>query len=278
MSNTKQKIVIANWKMKLTLAETLELAQKMKIKFATSPPADAKALAGKQSSPSKGEGEIKGSAVICPNFISLQEVKKILKGGKVKLGAQDVFWEEKGAYTGEISPGMLVEAGCEYVIVGHSERRKYLLENYEMIHLELKAVLNIGKLIPIVCIGESGDERKTDRRDFVLADQLNQALSGIKILSDEQIIIAYEPIWAIGSGIAIEPAEAEYAHKIIRLTLNDIFGVETVNNNFRIIYGGSIDSKNVKDFAGIENLDGLLVGGASLDADEFYKVAEVILE
>ncbi|MEA3463754.1 MAG: triose-phosphate isomerase [Patescibacteria group bacterium] len=257
MPNTKQKIIIANWKMKLTLAESLELTKKFKEKF---------------------KGFQKGDVVICPNFISLQKVKKILNGSLIKLGAQDVFWEEKGAYTGEISPGMLVEAGCEYVIVGHSERRKYLLENYEMIHSELKAVLNTEKLIPIVCIGESGDERKTDRRDFVLVDQLNQALSGIKILNDERIIIAYEPIWAIGSGVAIEPAEAEYAHKIIKLTLNDIFGVKIVNNNFRIIYGGSINSKNVKDFANIENLDGLLVGGASLDADEFYKVAKVILK
>ena len=253
----KNKIVIANWKMKLSLAETLELAKDIKIKF---------------------KDFNKGRVVVCPSPVSLTEVNKILKGSFVKLGAQNVFWEEKGAYTGEISAEQLVEAGCEYVIIGHSERRKYLLENYEMIHLKLKTVINMDNLIPIVCIGENGDERKTDRRDFVLVDQLHQALGGINILSDQRIIIAYEPIWAIGSGVAIEPEEAEYAHKIIKLTLNDMFGIEKANNNFDVIYGGSINSKNVKSFANIESIDGLLVGGASLDAGEFYKVAKAILK
>lgn len=179
---------------------------------------------------------------------------------------------------GEISPSMLVEAGCQYVIIGHSERRGYLLENYEMIHKELKAVLYLDQLVPIVCIGESLDERKTDRRDFVLIDQLHQALGGINLTASQQIIIAYEPVWAIGTGTAIEPAEAEYAHKIIRLALNDMFGMRVVKKNFRIIYGGSINSKNVKNFAKLGNMDGLLVGGASLDAKEFYKVAKVILK
>ncbi|MCG2700669.1 triose-phosphate isomerase [Candidatus Parcubacteria bacterium] len=253
----KQKIVIANWKMKLSLAETLILAKEMNAKF---------------------KDFHKGKIVICPSHISLAETRKILKGSYIKLGAQNAFWEEKGAYTGEVSPGQLVEAGCEYVIIGHSERRKYMLENYEMIHLKLKAVINAEKLTPIVCIGENSDERKTERRDFVLVDQLHQALGGINILANQKIIIAYEPIWAIGSGVAIEPAEAEYAHKIIKLTLNDIFGIEKANNNFDIIYGGSIDGKNVKGFAKIENIDGLLVGGASLNAGEFYKVARAILK
>ena len=188
-----------------------------------------------------------------------------------------MFWESKGAYTGEIPPELLVEAGCEYVIIGHSERRKFLMENYEMIHREIKAVLNIDNLVPIVCIGENWDERKTDRRDFVLFDQLQQALSGIDIVGGQKIIIAYEPIWAIGSGTAIEPSEAEYAHKIIRLTLNDMFGMKVVSENFHIIYGGSINSQNVGEFNNLENLDGLLVGGASLDAQEFYKVVSSIV-
>lgn len=253
----KQKIIIANWKMKLTLAESLDLAKKMKIKL----------------------GDLnKGTVVICPNQLVLTDIKKIYKSCNIKLGAQNVFWEQKGAYTGEISPNMLKEVGCEYAMIGHSERRKYLLENYEMIHQKLKAVLNTAGLIPIVCIGENTDERKTDRRDFVLIDQLHQALGGIDIIGDQKIIIAYEPIWAIGSGVAIEPSEAEYAHKIIKLTLKDIFGLNVANNNFQVIYGGSIDSKNVKNFAAIENIDGLLVGGASIDANEFYKVAKAILK
>jgi triosephosphate isomerase (TIM) len=251
----KEKYVIANWKMRLGLQESMQLAEKMKDKFS---------------------GFDKGKIVICPNFMSIVEIKKILKGSDIKLGVQNIFWEDKGAYTGEVSPTMVNEAGCEFVIVGHSERRKFLNENYEMIHKKLRAVLNIPGLTPIVCIGENWDERKTDRRDFVLVDQLNQALSGLSIVKDEQIIIAYEPIWAIGSGLAIEPMEAEYAHKIVKLTLNDMFGMEISNNNFSIIYGGSIDSKNVTGFVGLENIDGLLVGGASLKSDEFFKVAKSI--
>ncbi len=251
------KIVIANWKMKLSLAETLELAKKMKDKF--------KGFSGSE-------------VAVCPNLISLIEVGKIIKEGPLKLGAQNVFWEDKGAYTGEVSPSMLKEAGCEYVIIGHSERRKYLLENYEMIHQEFKATLNIEGLTPIVCVGEEAEERKTDRRDFVLVDQLQQALGGINLLGDQQVIVAYEPIWAIGSGVAIEPEEAEYAHKIIKISLRDMFGMKVVKNNFRIIYGGSISSKNVKEFADLEGVDGLLVGGASLDAGEFYKIAKAMIK
>lgn len=254
---TKNKIVIANWKMKLTLAETLRLANEMKSKFK-----DFK----------------EDEAVICPNFISLSQTKEVLKGSRIKLGAQSVFWEEKGAYTGEISPSMLLDAGCEFVIVGHSERRKYLLENYAMIHQKLKAVLNHSNLTPIVCIGEDTDERKTDRRDIVLTDQLEEALSGINLMGDQEIIIAYEPIWAIGSGAAIEPSEAEYAHKIIKLTLSQMFGLKIVKENFRIIYGGSISSKIIGEFVDLEGVDGLLVGGASLDAEEFYKISKAILK
>jgi triosephosphate isomerase len=250
-----EKIIIANWKMKLNLLETRDLAKKIKEKF--------KDFTG-------------GIIGVCPNYISLLEVGGILKGGNIKLGAQNVFWEGSGAFTGEISPFMLTEIGCEYVIIGHSERRKFLMENYEMIHHKIKAVLKAEELTPVVCIGENWDERKTDRRDFVLYDQLQQALSGIDIVGNQQIIIAYEPIWAIGSGTAIEPSEAEYAHKIVKLTLNDMFGMKMVNNNFKIIYGGSINSGNIKGFVGLENIDGMLVGGASLDADEFYKVASFL--
>jgi triosephosphate isomerase len=254
---TKEKILIANWKMKLGLKDTNELAKEVKEKF---------------------KDFNKGKIVLCPNFISLLDVKKILKGSKIMLGAQDTFWEARGSYTGEISPLLLTEAGCDYVLIGHSERRKFLMENYEMIHREIKAVLAVDDLIPVVCIGENWDERKTDRRDFVLFDQMQQALSGIDISDNQQIIIAYEPIWAIGSGTAIEPSEAEYAHKIIRLTLNDMFGMKVVNKNFRIIYGGSINSKNAKGFVNLENLDGVLVGGAGLDANEFLKVAKILVK
>ena len=250
-----KKYIIANWKMKLNYAETLALSKKFKEKFS---------------------GFKRGEIVVCPTTLFLTEARKIFKGSAIKLGAQNVFWENVGAYTGEVSPDDLAEIGCRYVIIGHSERRKYLFENYEMIHKKVRAVLEIENLTPIVCIGESFEEKKSDRRDFVLVEQLQQALSGVDVYGEQMIIVAYEPVWAIGTGTAIEPAEAEYAHKIIKLALGDMFGAQAVSKNFRIIYGGSINLKNVKNFAGRENMDGLLVGADSLKADEFYKIADII--
>lgn len=257
MPNTKERIVIANWKMKLGLKESIDLAKDLKEKFS-----DFK----------------KGEVAVCPSTFALNDVKKALRGSSIKLGAQNVFWEEKGAFTAETPVSALEEIGCEYVIIGHSERRQYMHENYEMINRKLKAVLNHSTITPIVCIGENWEERKTDRRDFVLTHQLQHALGGLNLLQSQKIIVAYEPIWAIGSGTAIEPVEAEYAHRVIRLTLKDILGSAVSTDNFKVIYGGSITSKNVKDFANLENIDGLLVGGASLDATEFHKVAKAMLK
>jgi len=250
-----KKIIIANWKMSLDPAETLVLAKKFKARFS---------------------GFNKGKVVVCPTTLTLSQAATILKGSRIALGAQNVFWEDKGAYTGEVSPDMLVEVGCQYVIIGHSERRRYLAENYEMVHKKIRAVLETAKLTPIVCIGETIEEKESDKRDFVLVEQLQQALSGIDVFDDQQIIVAYEPVWAIGTGTAIEPSEAEYAHKIIRLALNDMFGMRVVSKNFKVIYGGSINAKNVKKFTDLEDIDGLLVGGVSLKVDEFYKVVKEI--
>jgi len=253
----QKKYIIANWKMNLNFAESVSLAREFKKKFA---------------------GFDKGEVVICPSILALSQARGILKGSVIKLGAQNVFWEDKGMYTGEISADMLAEIGCQYVILGHSDRRKYLFENYEMIHKKVRAVIETEKLTPIVCIGETLEEKKSDRRDFVLVEQLQQALSGIDVFGEQKIIVAYEPVWALGTGTAIEPVEAEYAHKIIKLALNDMFGMRVVSKNFSVIYGGSINSKNVKSFANLENMDGLLVGGASLKVDEFYKVAKEIIK
>jgi len=253
----KEEIIIANWKMNLNLAQTISLTKEYKKEFV---------------------GFDQGKIVVCPSALFLTEVAEILKSSAIKLGAQNVSWENRGAYTGEISANMLAEVGCGYVILGHSERRCYLFENYEMIHKKIRAVLEVENLTPIVCIGESLEDKRSDRRDFVLVDQLQQALSGIDIFGEQVIIIAYEPIWAIGTGMAIEPAEAEYAHKIIRLALNDMFGMQVNNKNFRVIYGGSISLKNIKGFNNLENMDGLLVGGASLGADEFYQIAKTLFK
>lgn len=252
-----EKIIIGNWKMKKGVAESIALAKDIVEKFQNF----------------KEDGR---EIAICPSTVALTEVAKVLKKSKIKLGAQNVFWEDRGAYTGEVSPQMLLEAGCQYVIIGHSERRKYLLENYSMIHQKVREVLNTASLIPVVCIGEENEDRKTDRRDFVLLSQLQQALGGIDIVGKQKIVIAYEPVWAIGSGTAIEPSEAKYAHKIIKLALDDMFGMQLVEKSFQIVYGGSVTSKNVKSFSNLENMDGLLVGGASLDAEEFYKICKGI--
>ncbi len=254
MSN---KIVVANWKMKLSIKDSVALAEKYKTKF----------------------NKLKGGEVVaCPSPVITSAVADELKDGDVKLGAQNVFWEDFGPYTGETCPQTLVDMGCEYVIVGHSERRKHLLENYSMIHKKVKAVLNVEGLTPIVCIGEEMEEKKSDKRDFVLIEQMQSALSGLNIVPGQNIIVAYEPVWAIGSGITIKPEEAEYAHKIIKLTLNDIFGPQIASENFRIIYGGSISSDNVDKFSGLEGVDGLLVGGASMKVDEFNKIVQTILK
>ncbi|MFA5248080.1 MAG: triose-phosphate isomerase [Patescibacteria group bacterium] len=253
-----RKIILGNWKMKKDLNVSLDDSKKFQEKFKDFKTSDKE-------------------VVICPNHVALTGVGENLKGTKIKLGAQDVFWEQQGAYTGEISPTTLVEAGCQYVIIGHSERRKHMLENYSMIHQKVRAVLDVDGLTPVICIGEENEDRKTDRRDYVLLYQLQQALGGIDIVTyGKNIIVAYEPVWAIGSGTVIEPSEVTYAHKIIKLALNDMFGMKIVEESFKIVYGGSVTSVNVSQFSNLDNMDGLLVGGASLDAEEFYKICEGI--
>lgn len=254
---SKQKIVIANWKMKPDVPASLALAENYRKIF------------GQEKIDSK-------EVVACPSPIVLIEAGKILQDSIVKLGAQNVFWEEQGAYTGEVSAKMLEQAGCQYVIVGHSERRQYLLENYQMIHQKLKEVLNNSHLIPIICIGETLKEKESGKREYVIIDQLQQAFSGIDFLPGQQVIIAYEPIWAIGTGQVITPDDVENMHEIIRAAVVDLFGVDIVNQQVRIIYGGSVDSGNVAGFSQLENIDGLLVGGASLKAEEFYKIVKGI--
>ncbi|MFA5318350.1 MAG: triose-phosphate isomerase [Patescibacteria group bacterium] len=253
----KQKIIIANWKMKLNISGSLELAR--------------------QYIEALGNGAINNTeVVVCPSEIVLTEVKNILKNSSIKLGAQNVFWEDAGAYTGEISAAILEEAGCDYVIIGHSERRGYLLENYEMIHQKIKAVLDHSKMIPVLCIGESLKDREQDKRDYVIIDQLQQSFGGIRLMPDQQIIVAYEPIWAIGTGQIIKPQDAENMHEIVIAALVDLFGIDEVKKQFRIIYGGSVNGKNAKHFQALDNIDGFLVGGASLKPEEFLEIIKAL--
>lgn len=252
-----KKIVIANWKMKLNLAESIDLG---------------KQYTAALSKETVGDREV----VACANYVALTGLWEMFRNTPVRLGAQNTFWEEKGSYTGEIPPGTLEEAGCSHVLIGHSERRQYLLENYQMVHQKTKAVLADTNLIPVICVGETMDERENDKQDYVITDQLQQAFGGIRLLDNQQIIVAYEPIWAIGSGETITAEDAVTMHEIIHATLVDLFGIDTVQQKIRIVYGGSVTADNVQEFANLDNVDGLLVGGASLDAGEFTKIVTAL--
>lgn len=255
----KQKIFVANWKMNLGVAESLKLTEELGLAL--------RSFANKNA-----------EIVLCPSFTALAALLGLLQEENpsgFKIGAQDVFWEEKGAFTGEISPKMLLEAGCEYVIVGHSERRANLGETDEMVNKKVKISLE-NELVPIVCVGETFEERQKGIRDVVVARQTLKALDGVKLFGNKKVIIAYEPVWVIGTGQAVLPEDAEHSHRMIRETLLEIFPVDAVEKHFKIIYGGSVDGSNIKDFTERENIDGVLVGGASLKAGEFVKMIKAI--
>ncbi|MBU4332573.1 triose-phosphate isomerase [Patescibacteria group bacterium] len=252
----KKPIIIANWKMNLGVRESVDLVKAV----------------NDQGAVSNNEVEI----VVCPSFTALASVSDSLHlKSDIKLGAQNVFWEYKGAFTGEISPLMLKELGCEYVIIGHSERRGHLGETDEMVHKKAKAVLDAG-LIPIICVGENFDERQKGQKDYVIMKQMNQALEGLRLSEDSKIIIAYEPVWVIGSGQAIEAEEAEHTHIIIESYLLDIYSPDTLAKKLRVIYGGSVDKNNVAEFIGQKTIDGVLVGGASLKVEEFVGLIKAV--
>lgn len=243
-----KKIVIANWKMKLGVPQSVDLAKGLK-------------------NISANNVEV----AVCPSFVSLTEVAKVLSGSVVKLGAQDCFWEASGAYTGEVSANYLREAGCEFVIIGHSERRQYLAETNEMVHKKIKMAL-AANLIPVLCVGETFEQRQNGAKDYVIIEQTTKALEGLEVGPDQRVIIAYEPVWVIGSGQAIDPQEAAASHQVIRQSLFDIFPAPSINNNFSVIYGGSVDGENISYFTELENIDGVLVGGASLQVEAFKSI------
>jgi len=206
--------------------------------------------------------------VICPSFVYLTDLR--LTTNNLRLGAQDCFWEQEGPFTGEISPKMLKNLGCKYVILGHSERRQFLNETDEMIGKKLKAAFDAG-LRPILCIGETLEQRKQGKTQEILEQQLN-VLSDLAAESPSRLMIAYEPVWAIGAGNACNPQDARQILSFLKkyLQLN-----ESRSRWQKIIYGGSVDSKNANDYIDI-GFDGLLVGGASLDAKEFVKIVKKV--
>lgn len=228
----------------------------------------------------KGIKEVE--VVICPPFVWLTNIE-ISKYRNINLGAQDCFWEEKGAYTGEISPLMLKDLGCQYVIIGHSERRQYFGQTDEMINKKIKAALK-ARLKPILCVGEKirdtfdSEGRPLNEMSLVVKEQLEKDLSGVSIGRISDIIVAYEPVWAISTsnGLACSPDEAMKAALLIKKILTKLY-TRQVAEQVRILYGGSVNSQNAADYIKGAGMAGLLVGGASLNASEFVKIVEKVV-
>ena len=210
--------------------------------------------------------------VVCPPFTALGAVEEILTGSVVQLGAQNVHWQDEGAFTGEVSVSMLADYGCSHVIIGHSERRHYFQESDEVIHVKLEKVFST-ELTPILCIGESLEAREADRVQEVIPSQLERALRELTDPQTSRIIIAYEPVWAIGTGRTATPELAEKVHFLIREWLSDHCATG-VADQVRILYGGSVTPENAGQLIEQENIDGFLVGGASLDAQSFAKIVQ----
>lgn len=247
----RKSFVAGNWKMNKTVAEARELVSMM----------------------GQGLKQVTGvEKVLCPPFMSLVAVANLLSGTDIGLGAQNMHWEEKGAFTGEVSPGMVKEF-CNYVILGHSERRTYFGETDETVNKKVLAAQKHG-LIPIVCIGETLAQYEAGQTAEVVRRQTLEGLKGLDPAFAPQIVVAYEPVWAIGTGKASSAENAESVHReVVRAALKDLFGEETAQS-IRILYGGSVTAANAAEFFAQPNIDGALVGGASLKAEEFVAIAQ----
>jgi len=238
--------IAGNWKMNTSVSEALKLVQDMLIEL------------------DKIDGVEK---VICPPFVSLVPIRDLVKGSSIKLGAQNMYFEQKGAFTGEISPVMLVDL-CQYVILGHSERRNYFGETDELINNKVRAAFGRG-LIPILCVGESLRENEASKTQEVVKRQITIALRDINPSSS--LVVAYEPVWAIGTGKAATVKQASATIKFIRDIIATVWDKKTAQEA-RILYGGSVTQGNISEFVAESDIDGALVGGASLKADEFLGI------
>jgi len=246
----RKKIVAGNWKMFTTLDESAELANTLKVLLAKIP----------QSV----------TVIVCPPFTSLAVVSNVLKGSPIKVGAQNMCEHDEGAYTGEVSWRMIRSTGCEYVILGHSERRQYFDETNELINRKAKKALASG-LIPIICVGERLDERERGITEQVVATQLKGVLNGFTEQEMGRAIIAYEPVWAIGTGKTATPLQAQEVHQYIRKLISQFFSWSVADRSL-IQYGGSVRPDNATDLMSQNDIDGALVGGASLKADSFSSI------
>ncbi len=246
-------MVAGNWKMNNTTADAVTLAKEIVDGVPD--------VAGR------------GDVVLAPSFTALRSVYEVISGSAVKLAAQNIFFEDKGAYTGEISPAMLKDVGCTYAIIGHSERRKYFHETDEGVNLKVKKCLATG-LKPIICVGETEEEREAGITEFVVGIQVRKALANIADLTD--ITIAYEPVWAIGTGKTATSIEAEEVHNFIRNVLGEVY--RDASQGVRILYGGSVTTENFGELIAMKNINGALVGGASLKSANFLGIISRALE
>lgn len=245
-----KKLIYGNWKMNLNAAQSAKIATTLTAR--------------------KWVDDLE--VAIFPTFTSLEDVHRALgRDSRVRLGAQDCFWEERGAFTGEVSVTQLKELGCTHVLIGHSERRRYLGETDEMVNKKVKAAKAAG-LAPVLCIGESSADRQNGSWSVILERQVVAGLTGVDLASSGPIIIAYEPIWAIGTGKPCDPVSAGEAHMLVRGAITENFGASAAQKNIRIIYGGSVDAGNIADFLRQDGVDGALVGGASQDPDKFTEL------
>jgi len=242
-------LMAGNWKMYKSVGEAVALVQALK-----------------ESLADITDREI----LVCPPFTALHPVAQALRGSNVELGVQNIYPQKEGAYTGEISPAMLVDLGCLYVIVGHSERRQHFKETDEFINRKVHLALEHG-LRPILCVGETLEEREAGQEVAVVTKQVQECLAGITREGMKEVVIAYEPVWAIGTGHTATPQQAQTMHQTIRDILKGLYGPETAQAT-RIIYGGSVKPDNIDDLMREPDIDGALVGGASLKAESFSRI------
>jgi triosephosphate isomerase len=246
----RRKVIAGNWKMHKDLNESQNLISKLINELR--------------------KENVNCDIIICPPFTSLSEAAGLVKNTKVKLGAQNMHYEDKGAFTGEVSAAMLKSVGCEYVILGHSERRAIFSESDEMINKKIKKALGSG-LRPIFCIGETLQQRESGTMNDVIKRQVTDGLQHVSTGEMEKIIIAYEPVWAIGTGVTATPQQAQEVHVYVRQLINNIFGDDTAEKLI-IQYGGSVKPDNAAELLSQSDIDGALVGGACLEADSFLKI------
>jgi triosephosphate isomerase len=239
-------IIAGNWKMYKTVKESVEFAKALDAKL--------KDFGGRE-------------ALICPTMLAVAAVAEALKGSSIQVGSQDAHWENEGAFTSNVSPAMLKEVGVKYCILGHSERRQYDKETDATVNKKAKNVLKNG-LRAIICVGETLQEREAGKTNTVIETQVKGCFEGIPASDLANVVIAYEPVWAIGTGKTASPAQAQEVHAFIRGLLKTMYG-EVVANDMRIQYGGSVKPENVKELMGCPDIDGALVGGAALKVDSF---------